>query len=207
MHNITGYKQIYLNEMVKELGEEQTKRILSNFSCPLNKDVETFLRQKAIDFSKQGLAQTTLVFGSYKKELKLLGYYALANKTIIVPKKSISKTMSKRVSKFGSYNDMAKGYVISAPLIAQLGKNFSGDLDKVITGDELLQMACNKIIDIHRIMGGRFTYLECEDKPRLLDFYSRNGFVDFGKRKLDKDETDVMSGQYLVQMLKYLHDT
>lgn len=204
---MTGYKQIYLNEMIKQLGEDYVKDILSNFSCPLNKDVELFLKQKAIDFSKQGIAQTTLVFGSHKQKLELFGYYSLANKTIIVPKKSITKTMSKRVNRFGEYNEMAKGYVISAPLIAQLGKNFSNDLNMVMRGDELLQMACDKISEIHRVIGGRFTYLECEDNPNLLDFYSRNGFVSFGKRKLDKDETDVMNGQYLIQLLKYLHDT
>lgn len=38
----------------------------------------------------------------------------------------------------------------------------------------------------------------------MIDFYTSNGFVNFGKRNLDKDETDVMSGGYLVQMLRYL---
>ena len=40
--------------------------------------------------------------------------------------------------------------------------------------------------------------------PILLDFYSRNGFVNFGTRALDRDETDKLSGESLVQMLKYL---
>lgn len=54
------------------------------------------------------------------------------------------------------------------------------------------------------IVGGKMVYLECEDKPRLIEFYSRNGFVNFGKRYLDKDETDTQSGEYLIQMLKYM---
>ncbi|HBF3466448.1 TPA: N-acetyltransferase, partial [Clostridioides difficile] len=53
-------------------------------------------------------------------------------------------------------------------------------------------------------MGGKIVYLECEDKPKLIEFYKDNGFVDFGKRSLDKDETDSLDGDYLVQMLKYL---
>ncbi|MCU5941466.1 N-acetyltransferase, partial [Clostridioides difficile] len=52
--------------------------------------------------------------------------------------------------------------------------------------------------------GGKIVYLECEDKPKLIEFYKDNGFVDFGKRSLDKDETDSLDGGYLVQMLKYL---
>ena len=56
---------------------------------------------------------------------------------------------------------------------------------------------------IQQIAGGKVVYLECEDKQRLIDFYSRNGFVTFGNRSLDRDETN-LSGKYLVQMLKYL---
>lgn len=54
-------------------------------------------------------------------------------------------------------------------------------------------------------VGGCFAYVECEDKHQLTDFYSRNGFCQFDKRKLDKDETDKMDGEYLIQMLKYIH--
>ena len=37
-----------------------------------------------------------------------------------------------------------------------------------------------------------------------VHFYSENGFVIFGKRNLDRDERDMQSGQYLLQLLKYL---
>ena len=47
--------------MIQELGEGRTKEILSEFSCPLNKDVEFFLHCKAIEFARQGIAQTQLV--------------------------------------------------------------------------------------------------------------------------------------------------
>ena len=42
-------------------------------------------------------------------------------------------------------------------------------------------------------------YLECEDKEKLLTFYQKCNFKVFGKRKLDKDETDV-NGKYLIQL-------
>lgn len=63
---MTGYGLVNLKDMVQELGEERTKEILSEFSCPMNKDVEFFLHCKAIEFAKQGIAQTQLVFTSYK---------------------------------------------------------------------------------------------------------------------------------------------
>lgn len=42
-------------------------------------------------------------------------------------------------------------------------------------------------------------YLECEDKEKLLSFYTKNNFKVFGKRTLDRDETDI-NGDYLLQL-------
>lgn len=49
---MTGYKIVNLKLMIDAVGEDTTKAVLSNFSCPLNKDVEDFLRIKAIDFAR-----------------------------------------------------------------------------------------------------------------------------------------------------------
>ena len=48
-----GYGLVLLSEMVEEIGEEKTREVLSNFSCPLNKDVEDFLKNKAIPMIPQ----------------------------------------------------------------------------------------------------------------------------------------------------------
>lgn len=89
-------------------------------------------------------------------------------------------------------------------MIAQLGKNYANGYDALISGDELLDEACHKIKLLQLDIGGRFAYLECEDKPKLIDFYARNGFCEFDHRTLDKDEVDKLDGAYLVQMLKYI---
>ena len=91
-----------------------------------------------------------------------------------------------------------------APLIAQIGKNFANGYHKLISGDMLLSLACTKVKQVQLDIGGKIVYLECEDAPKLLDFYARNGFCNFGKRLLDKDERDLLSGEYLIQMMKYL---
>ena len=49
---IKGYNIINLDDMLAELGEDRVKSILSDFSCPLNRDVENFLHTKAIEFSQ-----------------------------------------------------------------------------------------------------------------------------------------------------------
>ena len=74
----------------------------------------------------------------------------------------------------------------------------------MISGDELLKLACDTVAAAQFNVGGRFVYLECEDKQKLIEFYSENGFCEFDRRTLDRDETG-LSGDYLVQMLKYLH--
>lgn len=201
---MTGYRLVNLKLMVQEIGEGQTKELLPNFSCPMNPDVEEFLRCKALDFSKQGLSQTHMVVASYREKPEIVGYFCLANKYITVSREALSSTLRKRLGKFAVYDKRAGLYCLSAPLIAQLGKNYTNGLDQLITGDELLKMACDKVANIQLDLGGKFVYLECEDKPALLDFYTSNGFCAFDKRPLDRDETD-LSGEYLVQLLKYIH--
>lgn len=200
---MTGYALIALADMVKELGEDKVKNILSSFSCPLNSDVEKFLKIKSIEFAKQGLAKTHLIFTTYRGELSLIAYFTLAYKTIKVSKGSLTSNLRSRIKKFAQYDDELKEYVLPAPLIAQLGKNFSNNLNTLISGDELLKMACEKVTEIQEIIGGKIMYLECEDKSQLLDFYMRNGFYNFGKRSLEKDEKEDSDSKYYIQLLKY----
>ena len=204
---MTGYRVVNLKILAEEIGEDTVNSILSDFSCPLNQDVEYFLHRKALEFAKHGWAQTHLVFASYKNAWVLVGYFALANKYMRISAKRLGKSSSsvrRRIAKFATFDSSLKSYILAAPLIAQLGKNYSNGYNELITGDELLSEACNKIKRMQIDMGGKFAYLECEDKPKLIDFYSRNGFCEFDHRVLDGDETDKLDGRYLVQMLKYI---
>lgn len=75
---ISGYKVISLIDMINNLEEEKINEILYSFSCPLNEDVETFLRSKAVLFDKQSISRTKLVFTSFKSQVVLVGYFTLA---------------------------------------------------------------------------------------------------------------------------------
>ena len=97
-------------------------------------------------------------------------------------------------------------YLLVAPLIGQLGKNFANNYNELITGDELLKIACDTVAQGQRIFGGRVVYLECEDVPSLIKFYERNGFVRFGQRAPSGEEKDKLKNHVLVQLLKYLDD-
>ena len=202
---MNNYTIVSLDGLLKAFSdEEKVNHILSTFSCINNKDVEKFLKEKAVLFDKQSLSKTYLVCTSYKSKMVLVGYFTLANKSFVVKKNNrISKTLLKRISKFGQYDDVLKQYMISSPLIAQLGKN--DEYKDLISGDILLAYACDTVRQAQALLGGRIVYLECEDKVRLLEFYRSNGFVDFGKRELEADEKDDLEGKCLIQLLKYLH--
>lgn len=194
---MTGYNLSSLSELLESVGEERVQSILAEYSCPLNHDVEDFLRQKALVFDRQGLSKTFLVHASYQGSLVLVGYFAVANKILFIrSSSSLSSTLRRRINKFAARLDGVRGYEICAPLIAQLGKNFSCGYDKLITGDELLSLACDHVRRVQSLVGGKVAYLECEDTPRLLEFYERNGFVPFDRRP-------VSGSSCLVQMLRY----
>jgi hypothetical protein len=204
---MNGYKGVNLRDILLDdtLGESAAKSLLSSFSCPLNPDVEYFLKNVAIEFSRQSISSTYLIMASFRGTYVLAGYFTLANKIFCIDKQCLpNRKWRSRLSKFGQFDNEIQRYTISAPLIGQLGKNYANSYDKLITGDELLKLALDKVREMQNIVGGKIVYLECEQKDSLIEFYSRNGFVNFGLRSLDKDETDKLSGHYLVQMLRYM---
>lgn len=196
-----GYKIIKLKDIYNNISEEETRDLLKSFKCNLNKDVEYFLHEKAIAFSKQGIAETFIVTSLYKNRDVIVGYFATTNKSINIKRFSLSNSKRKRLLKFAQYDDVYKTYTVALPLIGQIGKNYNNGYNELITGDILLKMACDKIRIAQDVLGGRFVFLECEDKLKLREFYENNGFVCFGKRNLEKDERDKNSGNYLLQML------
>ncbi len=196
-----AYNIINLKDMYEAIGEEKTKKILSDFECPLNKDVEYFIKEKAIQFSKMRISSTYLVSTTYKSEDVIVGYFALTSKNTRIDKRVVSKTKLKILKKYANGNDENKYLEISLPLIGQLGKSYKNNYNTLISGDELLKLACDKIREAQKILGGQFVFIECEDIDKLKSFYESNGFVCFGKRNLEKDERDKNHGEYLLQML------
>lgn len=199
------YLQINLKDILNELGEDETKRILSSFSCPINQDVQTFIREKAIVFAQRGFAATHLVYwvSGDDTEKELVGYYTLAPKDLIVKSEHVSRTLFQSIKQYGHCEPHGNICTIPTILIGQLSKNYTDGNDTLISGSDLLYMAIERIKRIQIESGGRYTYLECEDKEKLINFYQTNGFTQFGKRNCDRDETDI-NGSYLIQLLKKL---
>ncbi len=183
-------------------GEEECKAILSSFACPFGKDVEDFIHRNAMEFAKQRIAMTFLVFLEKDEQLHMLGYYTLANKFVSVSGHMLSKTMQKRISRFSQYDTILDRYLVSMPLIAQLGRNFKYDKTNTgFTGEDLLELACKRIISVQKVIGGKMTYIECASNPKLHAFYSKHDFVVFGER--EKEQNELTESPVLVQMLRY----
>lgn len=199
-----NYVQTNVLDMLEYVGEDNCKKILSTFACPLNLDVEDFIHTKAIQFAKQKIAISYLVFAEQDNRQYFVGYYTLANKFICVNSSSLSKTMQKKISKFSQYDPASDRFMVSMPLIAQLGKNFSTTLPIKMVGADLLEMALERVLEIEHLIGGKTVYIECNNQPKLFDFYSATGFFPFDERIRQTDNPND-ADNVLVQMLKYFN--
>ena len=196
---------VKLTDLLDELEEEKVKKILKDFDCKYNDDVNFFLHEKAIEFSKRGFSQTYLVFTSYKNRQVLTGYYAIANKFIrIKDNVKLSKTIKKKLNQFVIRDEALKIRIMPCMLIGQLGKNYNLESKNLIDGKQLLNLACETVRKIQMLSGGKFVYLECEDVDSLVNFYENNGFTEIGRRQLDSDEDSLFKQKYLIQMIRYL---
>lgn len=89
---MTNYVQMNILELLAVYEEQQLQSILSHFICPKNLDVEDFIHNKAIEFAKQRIAITYLIF-SNSNPPQLLGYFTLANKFVSIVEDALSKTL------------------------------------------------------------------------------------------------------------------
>lgn len=162
-------------------GEKLLNRILMDYECPPNPDVERFLHNQAIDFTKRSQSVSYLLFSNIDE--KLAGYFTLAIKPISVNASNFSSTMRRKIERVSEVNEQTGEYLLSAYLIAQLGKNFANGLNERITGEELLQAALDEIRSLQYKTGGTVVFLEADNVDKLIAFYEANGFKRFATRK------------------------
>ena len=189
----------YIGNENPELGEDELRQILSEFSCPMNHDVERFLKYSSIEFTKKNQSVTYLVFSV--ADGKLLGYFTLALKPLTVRGETVSNTVKRKLLRVSELDKKSDTYTMSAYLIAQLGKNYSENDGKMITGAELLGLAWNKIKATQYMFGGMVTFLEAENEEKLLSFYRDNRFSQFDTRQTASDTDEAHE---LVQLLRLL---
>ena len=188
----------YLNSDNPKLGEDSLLQVLSEFSCPKNPDVEKFLKNNSIEFTKKSQSVTYLVRSPEDGEL--LGYLTIALKPLTVRGETVSKTVKKKLLRISELDEQSQTYTMSAYLIAQLGKNYKNGANQKISGAELLELAWDIVAKMQYMGGGVVTFLEAENEEKLLSFYKGNRFQQFDTRQTSNEDEP----HELVQLLRLL---
>lgn len=189
----------YLKNDNPKIGEDRLLQVLSGFSCPKNPDLEHFLKNSSIEFTKKNQSVTYLVFS--KENGVLLGHFTMALKSLTVRGETVSKTMKRKLLRISELDEKSDTYTMAAYLIAQLGKNYAEGMEKKITGAELLELAWGIIERMQYMGGGLVVFLEANNDEKLLSFYNTNRFAQFDTRLT----TSNLENQYeLIQLLRLL---
>lgn len=189
---ITDYKIQRLSELLAiENGEIYFNAVVETFKSP-NKDVEHFLKTKAIQAAKLNTATTYLVYIERSAiEIDLVGYFSLAIKMLTLKKLSLSKSSQRIISRFGYYDNDSEAYKIPAILVAQFGKNFS-EASVSISGSDLMAITLHQVKNALSFLSGKTVFLESEKKEKLIDFYTENGFTVLDNEVLSKNKKELM---------------
>ena len=161
-----------LQELREKLKNDEfiKEKILKSFKSIEKNSIEDFLYNKAIDFEKSSISATHIIFN--EKGSEVLGYFTLANKSLIIKKEKFekfSKTQQKRFSQSGSC-------VVNSFLIAQIGKNYALKKDEQIKGMEILNIAYDLLYQVKKILNTKYIWLECEKNKKIISFYEKFGF-------------------------------
>ena len=176
-----------LTDFEKAVGEKMFADTLSCFSCPLNRDVEDYLKnpKRATNSSHMSSSVTYLVLDP--QTYGVLGYFTLMMKAYSVESKQLSSKNRRLVERFSEVDKQGK-FVVPVYLIAQLGKNFALPKEKQIAGVDLLKLAIDRFGRVRGEIGGKLVMVEREaDCPKLQEFYTKNGFKSWTRRINEKD--------------------
>ena len=181
-------KVVNILDMMELIGEDGVKQILSDFSCPLNMEIENFVHNNAIDFAKRKMSVTFLVFN---ENGMLSGIFALTHKAIEISAEGMSGAARKKLGRYAYLDEQSQSYTVSAFLIGQFGKNYKDGVDYGIDGNALMNSAISKLISVQHEVGGGVVYLDCEEKEPLIQFYSsdNNRFKRCGEHISKVDNT------------------
>ena len=167
--------------------------LFSGFACPLNKEVDDFLKNKAVQSNKLNASVSYLVVDS--ETAVLLGYFTLVLKPFTIHESKLSKTNIRLISRFAERNDETGSFTTALYLIAQIGKNYALPEECRISGGDLMSLALDKLRAAQDLVGGKMVMVEREaDREKLLSFYQSNGFKSWNTRfdKKDKVQYDQM---------------
>ncbi len=183
----SGVSIATLQEYEDVMGTQKLNDLLRSFSCPLNKEVESYLKDasRAVQSSRMSSSVTYLAFDT--KTNDLLGYFTLMMKAYSVRSDALNSANKRLISRFSEI-DASGNFTAAVYLIAQIGKNFALPEEDQVEGSELLMAAMDVFCETKSAIGGKLVMVEREaDRPKLLEFYNDNGFKSWTTRRNAKD--------------------
>ena len=192
---MNNYAVLNILDFMDVTGEDSLRAALSEFSCPKNPEIEEFMQKNAIEFAKRKISITYLLIDT---EGRILGIFALAHKAVRVMGRDLSGTVKKKIQRYAQMDEKTGEMTLSAFLIGQFGKKYQYPVSLPVSGNQLMDAAFSILEHVQHEIGGGVVYLECEEKPKLLEFYQseKNRFRIFGERYSEGD------GIKYIQLLK-----
>ena len=176
-----------IDKFAKTVGEAALSSTLSGFAVPMNAEVEDFIRNKALQATKLKSSISYLVVDEDLADV--LGYFTLLVKPFTIQSKQLSSKNRRLIARFSEENAETGDYTASVYLIAQIGKNYSIQEELQMSGNDLLNLALDKLRAAQDLIGGKLVLVEREaDREKLLKFYNDNGFKSWNGRYDKKDQ-------------------
>jgi hypothetical protein len=183
MRNLTVWR---IDKLAKKVGDRVLSSTLAQFSIPLNKEVEDFIRNKALQATKLKSSITYVLVDEDIAEV--IGYFTLLVKPFTIPASRLSSTNRRLISRFSEVNEETGNYTASVFLLAQIGKNYAIQRQYQVSGRDLLEVALDKLRAAQDLIGGKLVLIEREsERMKLHDFYKANGFKSWNSR-YDKND-------------------
>jgi len=170
------YKLFSLRELLLSSSKNQIKKILKTFKCEKNKDLESFLHNKAILFEEKGRSRTYIYINIIEKEV--VAYFTISISSLYI------ENFSKETISYIYGEQKIKFKCLPCYLIGQLGKS---DKCKIKVGKFLLKRAIKIILDGYNIFNGRFILLDAINNEKIIKFYEDNGFMAIENLSNDKE--------------------
>lgn len=176
--NKISNRTISLQSLLKKTNNNTVfiESLLKEFKSREKNSIEEFLHNKAIIFEKNSLSATHLIYDN--KGEKLLGYFTLANKSLVISKEELNKMSKNQQKKFSQSGRVLENgsCIVNSFLIAQIGKNYNIANEDMIKGLDILELVRKMLSVVKEIINTKYVWLECEENKKLIDFYSTYGF-------------------------------
>ena len=156
---------------------EKLQSALDAFRCYKNRDVEVFLREKAIRYVKQELCSVYLLLNAdllNEKILSIDAYFTLSHKALEL-NSEMSATRRKNIT------SSKEAQITSVVLIGQLAKHMALDENgnevvSELTSKEILDCALQIVMFANEWIVCRAILVETRFEEKLYQIYEKHGF-------------------------------